>query len=924
MRAPAAAKHLLPLLMMTPLLCLLPGRAGADEKKEPPPTPYGFRIHVGLTDTRAATWTVWAKPQDFEVEKMFGWHFSRSDSVTLSKSSAKCRTRARKLTSKQKKDDSVPKVYPIGLDVFVLGRKDQLFEAKASKASMAFELNDLTYGAPLVAENGKMSVQRIPALIDLTPEGLECDDVTIGADASRAAWVSWVQCGEDVQKLILTNVTKTAMAGTYEIAKSSTGFHRPIATVDGGGRVWVFFGMEVKGNIDIYARHMNAGQLMALEKVSDNPAPDIHHNVHRDGKGKIWVTWQSPRDGNYDIFLRHVDDATWSKEFRVTQTPENEWAPAACGDKDGVGYVTYDVYRGTDYDIAMRMFVNGKFRDPTWIARTPMDETHATLASDAKGRLWVAWEEGPGNWGRRYPAEGATPLHPDKTIRYKVIDTDGEKIAGALTKNFPYDLQTRNECPHLVVDSKGCVWMAFQHLAGTTARATDDGLVPYWEGYVTFCTGKGWQPPIPMPQSAGRRDQRPDLYIHKSGDVWLAWAGDGREFWRNEVLPGKSRIYAGLIQAPRGRDEPQVEPIAEETPAEAKPVAARRFHYDTMVGKDGYALLFGDLNRQTAHSVKARSGWGSYGDLFRCARDAAGLDFVVVADDFGEALRRVSWQRAQRAVKAHAVPLRFLSLFGYLRVHRFPIGSRVVAMASPDAAPIGLFYSDPKAKKVAEDDTKRLWDALKKGGEKGGGVTIPFVPAGQYGTNWGDADPAVQPVVELYSGMYGSFEQEGAPLVEMKGAKAEGFVANALAKKLKLGFVAGSGESSTGRAFTGVYVNEMTTKGILDALLARRTYAATDRIILEYRVGDHFMGEAFEVSGKPKFDVRIIGTDEIKQIDVIKNGTSIHKTDPEGSDIQYSFVDEKAEPGSQACYYVRIAQEDGAMAWASPVWITVK
>jgi len=901
----------------------------AKEKKEKPPEPYAIRVTV--SDNRAGRWGISLKPTDCEVTGMRGWRFNRSDSVAPEKLRAKFRTRTRKLTGAERKDDRIPKLEAMGLDVFILGRPDHILEVKASKISVTFELRELLFGAPIEHDSGKVRVRRIPNPIDLTPEKREYDYVSVAVDAKRQAWASWIEYTDKGQRLWLGRITSNGIGDVYDVTGRAGRYFSPITAVDEGGRIWVIFGMEEKGNIDLYARNLNAFKWMRIDRVTNDPAPDINPSIFRDAKGKIWLVWQSARNGNYDIFMKHVHDATWSKEYRVTNTPENEWSPAICANKDGVAFVAYDVYRGSDYDIAMRKFVNEKFADAGPIAQTPMNETHASMVMDAKDRMWVAWEEGPGNWGVAYPHGNGVPLHMPRTIKYKVIDAGEEKKAGDLTANFPYDLQGRNEAPRLAVDAKDRIWMAFRHLSGglTSRRTEAESLVPLWESYVTYCGDKGWTEPLPLSQSEGRRNQLPSISADKHGSVWAAWAGDGRPCWEKDVRPVRCTIHAASLEAAKGAAEPAPESCESETLAQ-KAERRRPTHYGTVIAKKEYRLLFGDLNRPTEISIEAEAGWGTYDDSFRYAWDAGGLDFAGVAENFAGGKRLSPWRRAQDAARVYSSPKRFITVLANWREGPFPVGSRLAIAESPSASPIGIFYSDPRAKKVDENDAKKLWEAIQKE-NKVRRLSIPITPASKLGTDWSSGASPVEPVVEILSGAHWSYEQEGAPLAAKPGAEtvhegfeAAGFVDKALAKGIKLGFVAGSGPCSTNCAFTGVYVEEVTPKGLFDALVARRCYAATDKIILDYRVENHFMGEECAISGKPEFYIRIIGTGEIKELSVIKNGKPIHTTDPDGVDIAYSFTDEKAEAGKEACYYIRVIQDNGKMAWGSPMWITAK
>jgi hypothetical protein len=84
---------------------------------------------------------------------------------------------------------------------------------------------------------------------------------------------------------------------------------------------------------------------------------------------------------------------------------------------------------------------------------------------------------------------------------------------------------------------------------------------------------------------------------------------------------------------------------------------------------------------------------------------------------------------------------------------------------------------------------------------------------------------------------------------------------------------------------------------------------------------EHLMGEAFQGTAAPHLTVRVIGTNAIKQMDIIKDRRFIYTSRPGTRQIDLGFTDLQSGPG-ESCYYARVLQEDGQLAWSSPVWIT--
>jgi hypothetical protein len=226
---------------------------------------------------------------------------------------------------------------------------------------------------------------------------------------------------------------------------------------------------------------------------------------------------------------------------------------------------------------------------------------------------------------------------------------------------------------------------------------------------------------------------------------------------------------------------------------------------------------------------------------------------------------------------------------------------------------------------VTSDDTELLYEALRKSG----GIAIPHTSATNMGTDWRDNDPEVEPLVEIFQGDRYSYEADGAPLTDpgvdagsnqIDQIKRAGFVANAWGKGYRLGVVASSDHLSTHISYAMVWAGERTRQAVLDAMKARRTYGATDNIVLEFRMGEHFMGDEFSTDEVPPILVKAVGTGPVAAVDIIRNNRSIYRNGGGGLQVDVSYRDTAPEPGT-SFYYVRFEQLDGNVAWSSPIWV---
>jgi hypothetical protein len=196
------------------------------------------------------------------------------------------------------------------------------------------------------------------------------------------------------------------------------------------------------------------------------------------------------------------------------------------------------------------------------------------------------------------------------------------------------------------------------------------------------------------------------------------------------------------------------------------------------------------------------------------------------------------------------------------------------------------------------------------------------------GTDWRDNDPELEPVVEIAQGDRFNYESLGAPLSNPQEVEAgesryeRGFVRHAWDKGYRLGVILSSDHWSTHISYAMVWAEDRSREAILEALRARRTYGATDNIVLEFWIGDHFMGEEFSTDEVPPIRIRAVGTDTINDIHVIRNNVSIYHNPGGSREIDLSFRDMDPSPGTNF-YYLRVLQEDRQAAWSSPIWVNL-
>ncbi len=278
------------------------------------------------------------------------------------------------------------------------------------------------------------------------------------------------------------------------------------------------------------------------------------------------------------------------------------------------------------------------------------------------------------------------------------------------------------------------------------------------------------------------------------------------------------------------------------------------------------------------------------------------------------------------------IPRTFTTFYAYERSAVFPDGHRNI-FHTRRGVPVVNFFTDsdysgvppPVAtNQLMDNDTKLLYESL----HQTGGIAISHTSTSPgMGTDWRDNDPEVEPVVEIFQGDRVSSEHLGAPRparsAEDKppgGFQEAGFLWNAYRKGYRLGTITSSDHVSNHISYAMVYTTQPTREAIFKGFRKRHTYGATDNIILDYRMGDHFMGEEFTASSVPPLEIHVIGTSEVASLEIIKNEEVIFTTTPNRKDVELTYVDQDAASGT-SYYYVRVIQDERQIAWSSPIWL---
>lgn len=328
-------------------------------------------------------------------------------------------------------------------------------------------------------------------------------------------------------------------------------------------------------------------------------------------------------------------------------------------------------------------------------------------------------------------------------------------------------------------------------------------------------------------------------------------------------------------------------------------------------------ILWGDLHIHSALS----DGTGSPEDLYRYAREVAGLDVACVTDHDAhgiEPLAGKNWERIRAATRDANVPGTFVTLLGY-EWTSWTYGHRNVYYPALEGEVFE--FRAPES-----DSPQELWRKIAPFG----GMTIPHHPAGgPVAVDWTiPSDEARESVVEICS-IHGSSEAPGVER-EIYDPIPGHHVRDALAMGHRLGIIA-SGDTHDGhpgKRTHGAPANGLVAfrrarpdrESIFECLRERRVYGTSGpRILLASDWGGHAPGSRLREKPAGEIAVRVVAPEPVEVIEVIGESGVIDRAYGGGRHVERRFAE--AARTNSPWLYVRVVLADGEAAWDSPWWI---
>lgn len=766
----------------------------------------------------------------------------------------------------------------------------------------------------------------------------QSDFPSISYSRDGALWLIYIEWNDkDADRVLVRRKAPNGDWGeAIELADGNWDHYSPAIAGRGNSAVAVWAGQS-DGNYDLFWSEIGAdGKASKPARLTSAPASDFNVRACADAQGNVTIVWQSFRAGNADIYARRLSGSSWGPETRISISPASDWEPAIALDSKGVAWISWDSYAHGNYDVFLRWFDGRNLGPLTAVTTEPSAQFHSTVAVDSRDRVWVAWDDAGINWGKDFSrssaAEGSRGLHYSRTLGMRVLANGRLHDLNDVNQVFTGRMRRWAELPELIEDGAGAMVLIFRHW--TLARPHE-----IYHFYVTRMSGGVWSEPYQLGASSGQNTQRASPAKRPDGGVSIAYSSDGRSptnLPQDQMHALHYQVWVADWQ--RGKAAAEAALMPTQLPQVTSTFAGRRQRQRMSVAGKRYVLMLGDCHRHT--DIRGHSGVdGSVLDTYRYAIDAAQLDFLGTADHneavggrWPDGLRDYQWWWTQKAVDLMTHAPHFVGIYSYEHSMSRPAGHRNV-LFSKRGAPLRPIDRERRPEDNLPPNLWKWWEqhVLSQPGQKS--VIVPHTFAAGPLADWNWPNARFDCLLEMYQGARGSYEAWRLPEKEKRGPTQTDepghFAQDALARGNVYGFVSFSDHGSTHNSWAGVWVEKEDRDGILDAMYARRTYAASDEIIVKATAAGHMPGEEFRLAGArgARIEAYIEAMDTILRVDVVKDGKYVYTMRPLQRRTRLSWRDAEVKSG-RAYYYLRVFQRDPEapegdpeIAWISPFYV---
>lgn len=670
----------------------------------------------------------------------------------------------------------------------------------------------------------------------------------------------------------------------------------------------------------------------------------VHPKLVAGENGRIWLMWENYFKRKFSVYVCKYENGKWSEPVQLT--PDNDvcFDPALAEGKDGKLFLVYGTTDGFHQNIEMRTFDSATLE---LIKRLPVAvggglenrvnlNTKPALVFDKNNRLWISWENNR-NTCRLEDGDNYTGDRCCSMVCY----VEGKIMEPAKTDKWLF-AGKNDHLPTFVKDTNSNLF-AFTRCGGDF-----EGNFT-WKFRVSRLQQDGWsQPEVLLTTQQKGQTSVPSVIFGDKNQFWLVWRMEqlSKNTEGTNIKETKINLTSfSATETKTGNEDISFLPtiIEENHPKSIITMQGGRHRAERqkmVYNGEEYTLILGCLHEHSEGSYCWPAGTdGTLHDDYRYGLYSEGYDFVGITDH-SSSLDEPYWRKSLRVADFYNED----NLYIAIPAHEWTLGTPGGYKTIPKG--VGhrnvIFSSKAEAEKFIRNEKEivsesspecnsspKLWKFIRENNIDC--VSIPHhVFDSVHPLDWSVRDEEIEPVVELFQSR-GNAEYRGCPRENnMSRAETthcdEAFVDYALREKgYKLGFIASGDHNGMGVGLAALWVKEVSRKGIIEALKARRCYGTTgDQIFMNVKVNNAFMGEVAKLDGAPEIEITTQGQKEIERIELLRNSRVIQTWKPENGHelISVKFADKyhMKEPGV-LYYYVRVRQKDEHLAWSSPIFL---
>lgn len=732
--------------------------------------------------------------------------------------------------------------------------------------------------------------------------------------------------------------------------------HAPVVSSDGNACIcciWVRFEREYESICASLIKDGMKSQpiyIFRSKKGCGNP------QIISKGEGVFHISWLVLGEKTNLLYHTVIADGK-AHEPKIIHQGQSELSQKMAFDSNNRLFLVWSSKKDNKHRIVCKYLSNGEWSDVYYISDESYDSMRPQIAEIEKGKMIIVWDTYSDSTG--FQIHGAFFSDTLMGEEWKISNDDGWQLKPGIVADIgkrayvSWLLVKDIENEHGVVDQINTIRLAEVSTKGDTTYIKDGndldvvslawGLVP--EEQVWGYLGRRRHPMLKLISEGGlflmweRKSEWDGSTLDVSGTlcgkIWdgVKWTGEmslheGKRFYEADGF-GPISNNKLIVSARENHQISHADLVVSEITLGTKKLDNRGIKGWKFVNweekkelpkdrvlLDGveYKLFWGDPHLHSALSADAE---GEIDELIYYGRDKANLDFCGFQDndDCYLALTQYEWFLNQEFSKKYSKDNDIILLPGFEWTCVEQDGTRNHRSIIFDDYFKPLFrYTD-----ISGD----LMKQLDEYSDLHGALLHPHHQEWKLHNHLKDVNN-----VEICSG-WAQYIRDSENINEH------------LKRGRKFGFVGGSDNHrrnpGLGGALTGLYATELTLKGLIEAFKAGRSFVTDgNHCVAKIWVNGAFMGGVKEIKGIPEIKIEIQGEEDIKAVNLIRNGEIIKEYAGGGRHFEKVYRDNDIHPGYNF-YYISVEQNipwrdyqsniapaRGPYAWTSPVWVHVK